>query len=130
MYVSFINKTLSVVPPPRTEISINAQRYVSDGIVTLFCTVTLPASVNNDESVTVVWTGPIASGQLRNSSKVTLSNINTIASGVFQSSLTIASYDPASDNGIYGCNATIVPSSSLITYNSAMDTQNVTVSRK
>lgn len=115
-----------LVPPPRVEVSINNGRFISERIITLFCTVNLPSSANSGETVVTTWLGP--SGLLGNSSTVTVSNTYAIANGDFQSSVTITSFVPSVSNGEYICNGTVLPSSSYVTGSTATARQTVMIS--
>ena len=88
--------------------TINTGRFLNERIIALICTVTLPVTANSRETVDTTWSGP--SGQLRNMSNITISNANVIANGVFQSTLSISGFIPATHNGNYICNANVVPS--------------------
>ena len=114
------------MPPPRVEVSVSTGRFISESIVTLFCNINLPSTVNSQERVVTTWFGP--SGVLQNSSSTTVSNIYAIASGVFQSNATIANYVPSVNNGEYTCNATVIPSSSYVIGNSGTDRRRVMIS--
>lgn len=115
-----------IVPPPRVEVSVNADRFISESVVVLSCTVNLPSTVNGRETVVTTWFG--SSGQLGNSSNVTISNTYAIADRVFLSSVTIIDFVPAVNNGDFTCNATVIPSSSYVIGNSATNTRTVMVS--
>ena len=104
----------------------NVSRFLSDNIVTFSCLVDLPATVSDGETVVTAWSGP--SGQLGNSSSVTVSNVYETGSGAFQSDVTITGFVPATHNGEYTCNATIIPSSSYVIGSSKADAQSVTLS--
>jgi len=112
-------------PLSQVEVTINNGRFLSESVVILLCTVTLPSSVSSRESVFTTWFGP--NGPLTNSSDVTLSNVYKIASGVFQSSITFANFDPAVDNGEFACSATVISSSPYIIGSSAIARRNVMV---
>lgn len=99
------------------ELSAYTSRFISESVVTFFCTINLPSTVNNDELIVTTWFGP--NGRISNSSSVTLSNTYIIASGVFQSTLTMTSFSPVVDNGEYICNASVIPSSSHVSGNYA-----------
>ena len=58
------------------------------------------------------WNGP--SGQVGNSSHVTLSGPYAVANGMYQSDVIITAFDPGVHNGEYTCNATVIPSSSYV----------------
>lgn len=116
----------TIVPPLEVEVSINVSRFLSDNIVTFSCLVDLPATVTNGETVVITWSGP--SGQLGNSSSVTISNAYATGSGVFQSDVTISDFIPATHNGEYICNATIIPLSSYVIGSSGADAQSVILS--
>lgn len=90
--------------------TINTGRFLNERIVVLLCTVNLPVAANSRETVVTTWSGP--SGQLRNTSNVTISSASAIANGVFQSTVSISGFIPATYNGDYICNANVVPSSS------------------
>ena len=113
----------TLVPPPGVSVSIDTGRFISENTVTLHCIVTLPSTVNSRETVITTWFGP--SGQLTNSSDVTISNANGLLQG---SSIAIANFVPADDNGEYICNATVIPSSSYILGNSATTRRMVMIS--
>ena len=103
-------------------------RFFSDSVVTLLCTVTLSPSANSGESVSTTWTGP-GGAQITNSSSVSVSNPVALGNGVFRSSVAISGYVPSVNNGVYSCNATVVPSSSLVTGSNASDARTVMISR-
>ena len=107
--------------------SVSTGRFISESIVTLSCTVTLPSTVNSGETVVTTWFGP-SGEQLRNSSTVTVSNAVVISNGVFQSSTMIAGFVPASNNGDYSCNATVMPPSTYVIGNSAATRRTVMIS--
>ncbi len=115
-----------VVPPPRVNVSISTGRFISESIVVLLCTINLPSTVNNGETIATTWFAP--SGQLTNSSAVTISYARAISAGVFQSSVTINNFAPAVYNGEYICNATVTSSSPYIIGNSATGRRSVMIS--
>ena len=117
---------LCTVPQPRVEVSVDSGHFISDGRVTLLCTVNLPSTVNSGELVTTTWFGP--SGQLTNSSNVTISNAYSIADRVFQSSVIISNFFQAVDNGEYTCNVTVIPSSSYVISNRGSGRRRVMIS--
>ena len=121
-----VDLIMHIVPLPRVEVSINTGRFINESIITLFCTVSLPLTVNNEEMVVTTWFSP--NGQLINSSSITVSNTRAISSGVFQSSVTIADFVPAVNNGEYICNTSVIPSSSYIIGNNATDRRTVMIS--
>lgn len=116
------------MPPPRVLLSTDTGRFISENTVILTCTITLASTVNNGEVVATTWLGP--NGQLINSSSVTLSNVNSIANGAYQSTLTITGFVPAVHNGDYTCNTTIIPSTTYVTGNSASTVTTVMISGK
>ena len=92
----------------------------------LSCTVSLPLTAASNVTVVTSWTGP--SGQLRNSSDVTISNAYQVIEGVFQSTVTISNYVTSVNNGDYTCNATVVPTSPYVIGTSAVGSKSVSVS--
>ncbi len=111
---------------PRVEVSINSGRYLSEDIVTLSCTINLHLSVNSRERVATAWFGP--SGQLINSSSITVSDSYAIASGIFQSDVTITNFAPDPYNGDYVCNVTVIPSSPYVVGTEGSDTTRLMIS--
>ncbi len=114
-----------VVPSLQVEVSFNTGRFISEGMVVLFCTITLPSTVNSREEVTTTWLGP--SGQIGNSSSLVISNVYEVSDGVLQSNVTISSYVPSINNGEYTCTATLTSSSSYVTGNSGSDRRRVAI---
>lgn len=92
----------------------------------LLCTINLPVTVNSEVNVAVLWLSP--SGQLRNSSDVSISNTYEVNNGVFQSSLTISNYDTSVDNGDYTCNGSVIPTSPHVIGISAVGRKRVSIS--
>ena len=113
------------VPPPSVEISVNAGQFLCNKVI-LLCEITLPVVVSSEVTVATLWFGP--SGQLRNSSNVTVSNTNEVTDRVFQSSVTLLNYDTAVNNGEYLCNTTVVPTSPYIVGISAASRKSVSIS--
>ena len=118
--------TLQIVSSPEVKVSVNVSQFLSDDIVTLSCVANLPPTANNGERIAATWSGP--SGHLGNSSSITISNTYAIATGVFQSDVTISDYDPAAHNGEYICNATAIPSSLYVIGSSGSDAESVMLS--
>ena len=77
-------------------------------------------------TVATSWSGP--SGQLRNSSGISLSNAYEVSEGVFQSNVTIFNYIPSVNNGEYACNATVVPTSPYVIGTGAVNRRNISIS--
>lgn len=117
---------LSTVPPPRIEISVNSGQFHSDSSVMLLCTINLPVTVNSEVTVAVLWFDP--TGQLRNSSNVSISNTYEVTNVVFQSSVTIFNYVTSVNNGDYTCNASVIPTSLHVTGISAVGRKRVSIS--
>lgn len=92
----------------------------------LLCTINLPATVNSEVAVAVLWFGP--TGQLRNTSDVSISNTYEVMNGVFQSRVTISNYITSTDNGDYACNASVIPTSPHIVGISAAGSETVSIS--
>lgn len=126
MLVSIFHSPLSIVSPPRIEISINSGQFHSDSRIMLLCTINLPETVNSEVNVAVLWLGP--SGQLRNSSDVSISSTYEVTNGVFQSSVTISNYVTLVDNGDYTCNASVIPISPYVIGISAVGRKRVSIS--
>lgn len=114
---------IHAVPSPRIEISINDERYYGENVVVFSCTVHLPSTVNDGEVIDLKWFGP--SGQLGNSSNVTISRLYSTTDGVYQSDVTITGYSPAVNNGEYVCNVTVIPSSQYVIGSSGFETRRV-----
>jgi len=117
---------LYAVPTPRITLTSNTGQYISDNTVIFTCTITLASTVNSGEMVSTSWSGP--NGQLINSSSVTLSNVRSIASESYQSSLTITGFVPAVHNGNYRCNGSVTSMSSYVTGTSTSATTSVMIS--
>ena len=117
---------MSAAPLPRVDVSVNTGRFISESIVTLVCTATLPSTANSGETVATTWLSP--SGQLRNSSRFSISNSSPVSTRVFRSSVTIANFVPSADNGEYVCNASVIPASTYVVGSSATDRRNLMVS--
>ncbi len=92
--------------------SVNTGRFIGESTVILSCIANFPSIMDGREVVVITWFGP--SGQLGNSSSVTVSNVYAVGNGVFQSILVISSFAPAIDNGEYICNATMIRLSSYV----------------
>lgn len=92
----------------------------------LLCTINLPATVNSEVAVAMLWFGP--TGQLRNSSSVSISNTYEVMNGVYQSRVTISNYITSIDNGEYACNASVIPTSPHIIGISAVGRETVSIS--
>ncbi len=90
------------------------------------CTINLPATVNSEVAVAVLWFGP--AGQLRNSSGVSISNTYEVMNGVFQSRVTISNYITSNDNGDYACNASVIPTAPHVIGISAVGRETVSIS--
>ena len=114
------------VPPPRIEISVNSGQFHSDSRVMLLCTINLSVTVNSEVAIGVLWFGP--TGQLRNSSNVSISNTYEANDGVFQSSVIISNYSTATDNGNYSCDASVIPTLPHVTGISAVGRKRVSIS--
>ena len=118
---------LNVVPPPGVEVSVDSSQFHTDSIVKLICTINLPSAGRSTEMLlNVTWYGP--SGQLRNSSNVTISGPFHIADQVLQSSLTITNYVRSTNNGEYICNASVIPVSAYIIGKSADFRRTISIS--
>lgn len=122
----FCSIILLTVPPPRIEILVNSGQFHSDSRVMLLCTINLPVTVNSEVAVAVLWFGP--TGQLRNSSDVSIAGTYEVTNGVFQSSVTISNYITSVNNGDYICNASVIPASPHVTGSSAIGRKRVSIS--
>ena len=114
------------MPPPGVEVSVDSSQFHTDSVVTLFCTISLPAAGSTEVVLNVSWYGP--NGQLRNSSNITISGPHFIANQVLQSSLTIINYVRSINNGEYICNATTIPVSPYIIGKSEVSQRTISIS--
>lgn len=115
------------MPPPRVELTVNTDRFISENTVTLFCTVTLHSSVNDNELVLTRWFGP---GRLLSNPSGAIITTVKLSDGVFQSSFRITNFNTTLNNGDYTCNATVISSSSYVVGNTASDSRKVNIPGK
>ena len=106
-----------IVPPPRVVVSVNrtGPLYVGTGI-TLTCTVTLDMSVNNNETVTIQWSG------VEGMDEVFRNNDTGLSDTQYTSNLIISPLT-AEHRGLINCTATVRGGS----VNQIVSNSNVTV---
>ena len=107
---------IPVVPSPTVVITHNRRSSFNyaGSMLTLNCTITLPLTILSNVVVpvnSVIWTGP--HGQLMPDSRITVSSVQQLSSGIYISAVVFNSLR-TSDDGTYSCKANVSHSSPFI----------------